>query len=194
MRTGYQLRTARRSFNFLTLDWQNRGYNFWTLRQGSYTLEQGQSELFLPFDTMDLSDATVSATGTDIAMRRITMPDYARLANKLVQGIPTQIQVHRSATQIVVRLWPVPDQAYVITTYELRRIQDAGTGGTVADIPYRFMPALVAGLAYFIASKLGGDAINRVPLLQAQYNDAFAAAADEDRDKGALFIMPRRPR
>lgn len=192
LRTGYQLRTARRSFNFLTIDWQNRGYNFWTLREGSYTINAGQQGLYLPLDTMDLSDATVSVGGVDRTLQRITMPDYAQIPTKTTQGPPAQMQVHRTVDQILVKLWPVPDATYTVHTYELRRIQDAGTGATVADIPYRFLPAIVAGLAYFIASKIGGDAYQRVPMLQAQYNDAFESAADEDRDKGSLFIAPRR--
>lgn len=194
MRTGYQLRTARRSFNFLTLDWQNRGYNFWTLRTNTYPLIVGEPTVYLPFDVMDVSDATVSIDNVDRTLRRLTMPDYTQIPTKRTPGSPTQMQVHRTATQVLLTLWPVPNKAYTLTTYELRRIQDAGTGSTVADIPYRFLPAIVAGLAFYIASKIGGDAVNRVPMLKAQYDDAFQAAVDEDRDKGSVFFAPWRRR
>lgn len=193
LRTGYQLRTARRSFNFLTIDWQNRGYNLWTLRTSTYTTTAAVPTITLAADVMDVSGVTLTINGVDRYLQRISQPDYSMIPTKTTSGPPTQVQVTRGTGAPTLTLWPTPDQTYTITSYELRRIQDAGTGATTPDIPYRFLPAIVAGLAYYIAQKLP-DAVSRIQMLQMQYEDAFEAAAEEDREKASVFIAPVRTR
>lgn len=205
VRTGYDLRTARRSLNLLTIEWANRGINLWTVEQGSIPLVQGQITYDLPADTIDLIEHTVrTQTGqaqTDIGIGRISVDTYATIPNKNAQGRPIQVWINRrsGATQPVVgvvppqiNVWPAPDQSnfYTFVYWRLRRLQDAGSGVTTQDIPFRFLPAMVAGLAYHLAMKIP-DALPRVDMLKMQYEELWQQASDEDREKAPLRIAPR---
>ena len=206
LRTGYDLRTARRSLNLLTIEWANRGINLWTIEQGVIPLVQGQIEYDLPVDTIDLLDQVVrTGTGqnqTDINITRISESTYITIPNKNAQGRPIQIWINRQsgATNPVtgvnypkVNVWPCPDQSnfYTLVYYRLRRIQDAGEGGThTQDIPFRFLPCMVAGLAYHLSLKIP-EAMPRIEMLKAAYEQEFDLAAQEDRDKSAIRLAPR---
>jgi hypothetical protein len=206
LRTGYDLRTARRSLNLLTIEWANRGINLWTVEQGSIPLVQGQITYDLPADTIDLLDHVVR-TGTgqnqvDINISRISVDTYSTIPNKNTQGRPIQVWINRQsgATEPVtgvaypqINVWPAPEQSsyYTFVYWRLRRIQDAGNGVNTQDIPFRFLPCLVAGLAYHLSLKIP-DAMQRTPMLKAMYDEAWAQAADEDREKAALRIAPRQ--
>ena len=206
LRTGYDLRTARRSLNLLTIEWANRGINLWTVEQGSIPMVQGQIVYDLPIDTIDLIDHVVrTQTGqgqTDINISRISVDTYSTIPNKNAQGRPIQVWINRQsgATEPVtgvaypqINVWPAPDQDsfYTFVYWRLRRIQDAGNGVTTQDIPFRFLPCMVAGLAYHLSMKIPG-AMERAPILKAQYEELWQQAADEDREKAPLRIAPRQ--
>lgn len=208
MRTGYDFRTARRSLNLLTIEWANRGINLWTLEQGSIPMVQGQITYNLPVDTIDLleqvirTDAGTSPNQIDINISRISADTYITIPNKNAQGRPIQVWINRQSGATTptgvqnpqINVWPAPDQDnyYTFFYYRLRRIQDAGTNGIVTqDIPFRFLPCLVAGLAYHLSLKIPG-ALERAIALKAMYDEAWQQAADEDREKAPLRIAPRQ--
>jgi len=207
MRTGYEYRTGRRSLNLLLMEWASRGINLWTVDQGTIALMTGVAMYNLPVDTVDLIEHTIRqnpgnvATQVDINISRISVSTYSTIPNKLVRGRPIQIYINRlsgaqypAPTGVVpptVTVWPVPqDNSYTLVYWRLRRIQDAGDGVNVQDLPFRFLPCLVAGLAYYIAMKLP-DAQPRLPMLQAEYERQWDLASSEDRDKAPVRFVPR---
>jgi hypothetical protein len=276
LRTGYELRTARRSLNIMTAEWANRGINLWTVEPGQINLEQNRIMYPLPVDTVDLLDM-VTRTGTgqnqqDININRISESTYITIPNKNATGRPIQVWINRQSGQEnpttitlnetltgsdttadntitlsstaglaqfgfikigeetiqyggidgnditgciravnntalaphaigakiyvqnlpTVNVWPAPDQSnfYQFVYYRLRRIQDAGNGVNVEDIPFRFIPCMVAGLAYYLSLKLPG-AEPRIDMLKMAYEEAFQLAADEDREKASVRFVPR---
>jgi hypothetical protein len=275
MRSGYDLRTARRSLNILFAEWANRGINMWTIDSGTINLVQGQNTYPLPNDTIDLlehvirTQANQQSNQADLTITRISVSTYATLPNKLQQARPIQVWVQRmdgqtfitgdtvasavaaTDTQITlsnasnlpntgfiqidsetiqygyitgntlyncfrgqnnttaaahsvgavvsqqnlpaVTVWPTPDgaQAYQFVYWRLRRTQDAGTGVNVMDVPFRFIPAMAAGLAYHIANKIP-EGVAKVPLLKQQYDEAWEMAAYEDHEKASLRFVPRQ--
>lgn len=198
LRTGYDLKTARRSMNLLFADWANRGINLWTIDSGTINLVPGTATYLLPADTVDLIDHVIrtgsgnTSTQADLTCTRISSSTYATIPNKLSQARPLQIWIQRlEAPQIT--LWPVPDasQTYQIVYWRLRRLQDAGNGANTPDVPFRFLPALVAGLAYYLALKLP-NGMERLAMLQQQYQEAWDLASSEDREKATLRLVPRQ--
>ena len=198
MRSGYDLKTARRSMNLLTIEWQNRGINMWTIDEGTINLVKGQATPYdLPADTIDLLEHQIrtgsgnAATQTDLSISRISVSTYASIPNKLTQGRPIQLYIERLRDNPKVNVWPLPDtNDYVLYYWRMRRIQDAGSGVETADMNFRFFPCLVAGLAYYIAMKLP-EMAERVPLLKSVYDEQFALAAGEDREKTSARFTPR---
>jgi len=202
MRSGYDLRTARRSMNLLTIEWQNRGINMWTIEEGTLNLVQGTATYALPADTIDLLEHVVRTgdgsvtTQSDLNITRISVSTYSSIPNKLNQGRPIQIYVDRGQVSPSVTVWPVPNQGtalapfYVLKYWRMRRIQDSGTGVNTADVNFRFLPCLVAGLAYYIAQK-DPELMPRLVMLQAEYERQFELAAGEDREKATLSLVPR---
>ena len=279
LRTGYDLRTARRSLNIMTAEWANRGLNLWTVEPGQITMYQNQIMYPLPVDTVDLLDmVTRTQTGQnqqDININRISESTYITIPNKNATGRPIQVWINRQSGQEnptdillaetltatastaanpqtitlsstvglaqfgfirigvetiqyggvsgntitgciravnntaltshaisdkiyvqnlpTVNVWPAPEQSdwYTFVYYRLRRIQDAGTGVTVEDIPFRFIPAMVAGLAYYLSNKLPMVDPTRIQMLKADYEQQFQLAADEDREKASVRFVPR---
>ena len=281
LRTGYDLRTARRSLNLLFADWANRGVNMWTFEQNTITLSEGQPTYALPDDTVDVLDhvirtnANVANNQADLTITRISMPTYATIPNKLIQGRPIQVWIQRltaqdstlagtlqagiSATDTTIPItslvgvptagfikigseligfnettpasgatpayllnctrgqdgttatthatsdaiklaqkqsitvWPTPNPGitYQFVYWRMRRVQDAGGGVNIMDVPFRFVPCMVAGLAYYIALKVPG-AMDRLGVLKQQYDEAWQLAADQDRETAAVRLVPRR--
>jgi len=198
LRTGYDLRTARRSLNLLTVEWANRGINLWTIDQGSVTLIPGQSTYDIPADTIDLMDMVIrTGTGqnqTDINISRIAEPTYATIPNKNVQGRPIQVWIQRLRDNPKITIWPTPDQSqpYTFAYWRLRRIQDAGNSGTqTMDIPFRFLNCMVAGLAYYLSMKIVSVDPGRRAELKMDYEQQLEMASDEDREKAPLRLVPR---
>ena len=275
MRSGYDLRTARRSMNLMTIEWQSKGINMWTMEQGIINLTPGLSTYALPTDTIDLLEhvirtgANTSSTQADLTITRISVSTYATIPNKLSQARPIQVWIQRlsgetnptsstlngalssTATTITlntvvglagsgfiridsediyytyvtgntlggvfrgqnnttaashltatavyvpqlpaVTVWPTPDNStpYQFVYYRLRRVQDAGAGVETADMNFRFLPCLVAGLAYHIAIKVP-ELMPRIQMLKQIYDETFAIAAGEDREKAAVRFVPRQ--
>ena len=195
LRSGYDLRTARRSLNLLSIEWANRGINLWTIEEGSVSLTQGTSQYNLPADTIDLLDHVIrTGTGTvqsDLTISRISVSTYASIPNKNAQGRPIQVWIDRQADVPQVNVWPVPDNAnYTFAYWRMRRIQDAGDGMNTQDIPFRMLPCLVAGLAYYLSLKIP-EAMNRIEMLKASYEEQWNLASSEDREKASLRLAPR---
>jgi hypothetical protein len=198
MRSGYDLRTARRSLNLMFTDWSNRGINLWTVEQGSQVLTAGTGTYTLPADTVDLlehvirTDAGSSANQADLSVSRVSVSTYASIPNKLTTGRPVQIYIDRQTSAPSINLWPTPDtaQTYTLVYWRLRRIQDAGNGVNTMDVPFRFLNCLTAGLAYYLALKLP-NGLERISLLKQQYDEAWELAATEDREKATFQLVPR---
>jgi len=275
MRSGYDLRTARRSMNLMTIEWQNRGINMWTIEQGTLTLTPGLNTYALPLDTIDLLDHVIrtgqnaASTQADLNITRISVSTYATIPNKLAPGRPIQVWVQRLSGQVsptgatlngtitsttttitlsstanlasagfirlgsediyygwlngnslggvargqngttaaghssgatvynpnlpAITVWPTPDnsQTYQFVYWRMRRVQDAGNGVETADMNFRFLPCVVAGLAYYIAMKVP-ELMPRLDMLKAAYDEQFNLAAGEDREKAAVRLVPRR--
>jgi hypothetical protein len=275
MRSGYDLRTARRSMNLMTIEWQSKGINMWTMEQGIINLTPGLSTYALPTDTIDLLEHVIrtgsntASTQADLTITRISVSTYATIPNKLSQARPIQVWIQRlsgetnptnsvlvgaitstdttitlstvvglanagfirlgtediyygyvtgntlggvfrgqnnttAAAQTdgtavfvpqlpAVTVWPTPDNStpYQFVYWRLRRVQDAGAGVSTADMNFRFLPCLVAGLAYNIAVKVP-ELMPRVEMLKMMYNEAFEIAAGEDREKAAVRFVPRQ--
>ena len=199
MRSGYDLRTARRSMNLLTIEWANRGINLWTIAEATTDyLVKGDLDLDLNSHAIDVleinlrTDDGVQAKQRDLPLTRTSASVYAGIPNKLTQGRPTQVWIDRHRDGPIAHVWPVPDKGstYKIHYFYLRRIQDAGEGGYDADMPFRFLPCLVAGLAYYIAMKTP-ELSDRVVMLKQIYDEQFELAASEDREKTAARFVPR---
>ena len=208
LRTGYDLRTARRSLNLLTIEWANRGINLWTIEQGQIPLVTGQVVYPLPIDTIDLLDQVIrtnagsASNQTDINISRISESTYSTIPNKLTQGRPIQVWINRQSGATTptgvnaptINIWPTPnapDNQYMFVYWRLRRINDAGDGSNTQDIPFRFLPAMVAGLAYYLSVKIQGTDPNRVMGLKADYEQQFSLASEEDREKAPIRFVPR---
>jgi hypothetical protein len=207
LRSGYDLRTARRSLNLLTIEWANRGINLWTIEQGQIALTTGDGVYPLPIDTIDLLDQVIRTNeGTsnqiDININRISESTYSTIPNKLTQGRPIQVWINRQSGATTptgvnaptINIWPTPnapDNQYVFVYWRLRRIQDAGDGVNTQDIPFRFLPAMVAGLAYYLSVKIQGTDPQRIMGLKQDYEEQFRMAAEEDREKASIRFVPR---
>ena len=192
-----RLSNGRRSMNLLTIEWQNRGINLWTIDEGQVSLVSGTARYALPADTIDLLEQAVrsndgnASTQNDLLIPRISVSTYARIPNKLTSGQPSQVYIERLLDAVYVNLWPVPDDSTQIFQYwRMRRIEDAGNGVETPDMNFRFYPALVAGLAYYLAMKIPEGAV-RLEALKMVYEEQFRMAADEDRDKTNLRLVPR---
>ena len=191
LRTGYQLKTARRSLDMLLIEWANRGYNLWLIDQETASTVSGTANYTLTASTVDVIEANILASGSnaEYQLNRISAVDYMHIYDKTTTGRPSRIWVDRQLAGPVAYLWPVPDAIYTLKYWRLRRVEDSGSSTATPDIPFRFLPALTAGLAHKLAAKIP-EAANRVPFLEAEFEKQFNLAADEDREKSSLFIRP----
>jgi len=206
LRSGYDFKTARRSLNLLFAEWGNRGINLWTVEEGLIPMVTGQAVYNLPIDTVDLLDQVIR-TGTgqnqsDITISRISGSTYSTIPNKTALGKPIQVWINRQSGALTptgvayptINVWPTPQSPgnqYTFVYWRLRRMQDVGDGVNTQDIPYLFLPALIAGLAYYLAMKLPNVDINRAAALKAVYDEQFQLAADENREKAPVRMVPR---
>lgn len=192
MRSGYEMRTARRSLNLMMREWGNRGINFWTIRETVIVVPAGTSLLTLPTDCIDVLDAAwrtgAGLNQSDRIMTRISVVDWSQTSNKNQPGAPTQFWVERVVPPVV-QLWPVPSMDGSFVFYGLRNIQDVGAYSNIMDAPTRFLPAMTAGLAYYLALKQPGGE-NRAALLKGEYDRQFGLAEDEDRERTPFKMVP----
>ena len=197
-RSGYDFRTARRSLNLLMLEWQNRGLNLWTVKSGTQALTAGTGSYDLTAEKLDIiegllrTDAGDTSKQSDLTMQRISVSQYAHQTNKLTQGRPLQYYVERKSTGITIHFWPVPDDTkiYTFAYYYMDRIEDAGKpASNNMEVPERFLPCLVSGLAYQIASKRP-ESLQLAPALKQVYEEQWSLAADAAREKASLYVAP----
>lgn len=207
LRSGYDFRTARRSLNLLLMEWANRGINMWTIEEGTISLVSGTGTYNVPIDTVDLIEAIIRTNSgstslqSDLTISRISVSTYASIPAKLNTGRPIQYYFRRLSGATVpvtgviyptVTVWPVPDGSttYTFVYWRMRRLQDAGDGANTQDVPFRFVPALVAGLAYYLAMKLP-EGQPKIQMLQAEYESQWEKASTEDRETASSRFVPR---
>jgi len=187
VRTGYDLKTAKRSLNLMFADWANRGLNQWTIVQRTQALTQGTSSYTLAADVIDVLSMVVRRSDNDLAMSKISRDTYLNIPTKSTQSRPTQFFIDRQVTPVI-KIWPTPENSTDVLHYDaLTRIDDADTFVDTLDVPFRFYPCLAAGLAYYIAIKKAPD---RVTMLKAMYDEEFFRAQSEDRDRASFSVSP----
>ena len=198
MLSGLDYRMARRSIDIMMQEWSNRGLNLWTVEEGSQVLTASDATYDLPSDCIDIIEAVLrTGTGTsqqDVSMTRISVSTYATLPNKNVTARPVEYYVDRQRTPTVT-VWPTPDatQTYTLVYWQLRRIQDTGTpASNIMDMPTRFLPALCAGLAYYLSMKKP-QAFDRVAGLKLIYDEQWDLSAGEDRSRASFRFVPYIP-
>ena len=187
VRTGYDIKTAKRSMNLLFADWANRGLNAWTIEQTTQALTQGTSSYTLGADTIDILSAVIRRSDVDYGIERLSRDDYLNIPNKTTQGRPSHFFLDRLITPAL-KLWPVPENSTDVVVFDrLVRIDDADTAQNTVEVPFRFYPCLAAGLAYYIAIKKAPD---RVPFLKSIYEEEMERAMSMDRDRASFNIVP----
>ena len=186
-RTGYDLKTAKRSLNIMFADWANRGLNQWTIKERTLTVVEGQRVYPLDADIIDVLAVVVRRGTTDYTIDRVSRDQYLSIPTKESTGRVTQFFLNRQITPDL-QVWPVPDNATDVLVYNcLTRIDDADTMTNTVDVPFRFYPCLSAGLAYYISLKRAPE---RVQMLKAVYEEEMRRAIDEDRDRASFHISP----
>jgi len=188
VRTGYDLKTAKRSMNLMLAEWANRGLNQWTIKQRTITLTENDGDYALGTDIIDVLSVVVRRSGTDYALDRISRDSYLSIPNKTTTGGPAQVFLDRQITPNL-KVWPVPENSTDVIVYDaLTRMDDADAQTNTLDMPFRFYPCLAAGLAYYIAMK---RAPQRIQLLKAVYEEEFERAMAEDRDRASFNVVPQ---
>jgi hypothetical protein len=195
LRTGYDAETARRSLNIMFADWSNRGVNLWTIDQVSTLLTTGTGSYTLNEYDIDIVSAVVrvtdtSGTSTDLSVERIGRTEYLNIPDKTIQGRPTQIFLDRQTTPVL-KVWPTPDNVstYTIVANTIQRIDDASASNQDPQVPSRFIPCMASGLSYYLALKKNPE---KAGMLKQQYEQDFKLAADEDRNRASLNLVPAR--
>ena len=187
VRTGYDARTARRSLNLMFADWANRGLNLWTVASGTVTLTQGTAEVTLATDVVSMLEVVLRRDNTDYILSQIGRGDYVTLPDKTTQGRPSQFWFNRQIAPVI-NLWAVPENSTdQIVYYYVQRIEDADSLINTTDMPFRFYPCMVAGLAYYIAMKRAPE---RLQVLKTIYEEEFLRAAEEDEQRVSLKLQP----
>tara|TARA_B100001063_G_C16585286_1_gene462792 strand:- start:106 stop:774 length:669 start_codon:yes stop_codon:yes gene_type:complete len=186
-RTGYDLKTAKRSLNLMLADWANRGLNQWTIQQRTISLVKSDGEYSLDTDVIDILAVVIRRDGTDFSISRVSRDEFLSIPTKTTEGRPTQFFLDRQITPNL-KVWPLPENGTDVLIFDcLTRINDADTAKNTMEVPFRFYPCLAAGLAYYISLKRAPE---RVQLLKAVYEEEFRRAIDEDRDRASFQISP----
>lgn len=187
VRTGYDLKTAKRSLNLMFADWANRGLNQWTIEQRTFTVTANDGDYTLGTDVIDILSLVVRRSGTDYALDRVSRDEFLNIPTKTTQGRPTQFFVDRQITPNL-KVWPLPDNSTDEIIYNaLTRLDDADIYTNTLGVPFRFYPALAAGLAYYMSIKRAPD---RMQMLKAIYEEEINRAMDEDRDRASFRVAP----
>ena len=187
VRTGYDLKTAKRSLNLMFADWANRGLNQWTIAQRNFTVTENDGDVDLGTDVIDILSLVVRRDGTDYALDRISRDEYLNIPTKSTTGRPTQFFVDRQINPAL-KMWPLPENSTDVVLYDaLIRRDDADIYTNTLQVPFRFYPALAAGLAYYMSIKRAPD---RMQMLKAIYEEEINRAMDEDRDRASFRVAP----
>ena len=191
LRTGYDLKTARRSINLMLAEWANRGLNQWTIEQATQTVTEGTTDYSLNSNIIDILDVvlrrTVNQTQTDISMNRVSRSEYINIPNKTTKARPSQFFLDKLSTPML-KIWPAPENSTDILVFnKIVRMDDADKPTNTMDMPFRFFPCFAAGLAYYISLKRAPE---RTAQLKALYEQEFRRAADQDEDRASFRIRP----
>ncbi len=191
LRTGYDLKTARRSINLMLAEWANRGLNQWTIEQATQTVTEGTTDYSLNSNIIDILDVVlrraVNQTQTDISMNRVSRSEYINIPNKTTKARPSQFFLDKLSTPTL-KIWPAPENSTDILVFnKIVRMDDADKGTNTMDMPFRFFPCFAAGLAYYISLKRAPE---RTAQLKALYEEEFRRAADQDEDRASFNIRP----
>jgi hypothetical protein len=190
--SGEEARSARIALNLLLTEWQNRGVLLWKLVNTPVTVTTSVTNYTLDSDIIDSLQTTINVNGNDLEMNRITYQDYMKLPDKTQTGRPTQFSFLRGKDNVSMTVWPTPDQTYTMNLFTMTRIQDVTASAIqTADLPFRFLPALVDGLAYKMSMRRPGVDPSKISFLKQQYEETFAFALEEDRQRTSMFIRPR---
>ena len=188
LRTSYDAQTARRSLNIMFADWANRGINLWTVAQVTLDLVESTASYTLNAYDIDVLDAVIRRDSTDISIDRISRSEYLGIPTKTTEGRPSQFYVERLDTPKL-HLWPTPENSTdKFISYRIQRIDDVTASAEDQEVPSRFIPPMVNGLAYQVAMKKNPQMAG---VLKVEYEESFARAADEDRDRASIHITPR---
>ena len=188
VRTGYDLKSAKRSLNLMLAEWANRGLNQWTITQTTQALTSGTATYNLNTNVIDILSVVVRRSSTDFAMERISRSTYLGIPTKSTTGRPNQFFLDRQITPVL-KIWPTPENSTDTIIFDaLTRMDDADTFINTMDMPFRFFPCLAAGLAYYIGMK---KAPNRTQMLKAVYEEEFERAMTEDRDRASFNVVPQ---
>ena len=191
-RSGYDLKSARRSLNLLLAEWANRGINLWTVELRTQTLTASTTSYTLDSDLIDILEAVVykaSDTTTDMEVDRISRAEYLNISKKSTEAVPTQYYLLRGQSTPTLYLYPTPDAADTFKYWGLTKIQDAGDYEDELDVPTRFLPCLTAGMAYYVSLKKSPE---RTPLLKQLYEEEWQRASEEDRPRSSFYAIPER--
>ena len=191
LRTGYDLRTAKRSINIMLAEWANRGLNQWTIEQTTQTVTEGTNSYSLNSNVIDILDMVVRRTtnsvNTDTNMSRISRSEYLNIPNKDTKARPNQFFFDKQTTPAI-KVYPTPENSTDVLVFnKLVRMDDADTATNTMDLPFRFYPCFAAGLAYYISIK---RAPQRTAELKAIYEEEFRRSADQDEDRASFRIRP----
>ena len=187
VKTGYDLKSAKRSLNIMLAEWANRGLNQWTITQSTQALTASDGEYSLGTNIIDILSMSVLRSGIYYSLERISRDTYLAIPNKATTGRPTQFFLDRQITPNL-KIWPLPENSTDVLYFDaLTRIDDADTFTNTLEVPFRFYPCLAAGLAYYIAIK---RAPSRIQMLKAVYEEEFERAISEDRDRASVRISP----
>ena len=188
VRTGYDLKSAKRSLNLMLAEWANRGLNQWTITQTTQALTSGTATYNLNTNVIDILSVVVRRSSTDFAMERISRSTYLGIPTKSTTGRPNQFFLDRQITPVL-KIWPTPENSTDTIIFDaLTRMDDADTFINTMDMPFRCFPCLAAGLAYYISMK---RAPNRTQMLKAVYEEEFQRAMTEDRDRASFNVVPQ---
>jgi len=191
LRTGYDLKTARRSINLMLAEWANRGLNQWTIEQGTTTVTEGTNDYNLGTNVIDVLDVvcrrTVNSTQNDITMNRISRSEYINIPNKTTKSRPSQFFIDKQNNPVL-KVWPAPENSTDVLVYnKLVRMDDADAATNTMDMPFRFFPCFAAGLAYYISIKRAPE---KTPVLKQIYEEEFNRALSQDEDRASFRIRP----
>jgi hypothetical protein len=191
LRTGYDLKTARRSINLMLAEWANRGLNQWTIEQATQTVTESTTDYSLNANIIDILDVvlrrTINQTQTDISMNRVSRSEYINIPNKTTKARPSQFFFDKLSTPTL-KIWPAPENSTDILVFnKIVRMDDADKATNTMDMPFRFFPCFAAGLAYYISLKRAPE---RTAQLKAIYEEEFRRAADQDEDRASFNIRP----
>ena len=202
--SGYSLKSARRSLNILFQEWANRGLHYWEVANNNITLVNGQAEYTMfrssadgtssataVFGVDDVLEASFRNNNIDTPLTKINRSQYQALSNKASTGVPSQYFVQRFIDKVTITLFLTPgsnEAGKFLNYYFVKRIQDVGDYTNAADVPYRFVPCMVAGLAYYLSIK---NAPDRVQMLKMLYEDELQRALQEDGSSSSTYISPK---